>query len=189
MKITKVTAVGRKPVYDISVKDAEHYVLLNGVVTHNSGPMYSANNVLFIGKSQEKHGNEIVGYNFTINVEKSRFAKEKSKLNLLVTYEKGISKWSGLLDIAIESNNVVSPSKGWFSRVNTETGEIEDKKWRASSTECKEFWAPILSNKSFQEWVRNRYQVSSGKLISDESIDQELNIADEDIDREIQGYQ
>lgn len=41
MKIKSVKAVGKKEVYDLSVADVEHYVLENGIVTHNTGVMYS----------------------------------------------------------------------------------------------------------------------------------------------------
>jgi len=50
MKVTSVKNVGRKPVFDLSVDQAEHYVLENGVVTHNTGIMYSADNVWILGR-------------------------------------------------------------------------------------------------------------------------------------------
>ena len=71
MKIKSIERVGKTPVYDISVKDAEQYVLKNGVVTHNTGPMYSSNNVFIIGKRQIKEGKDIIGWQFMLNVEKS----------------------------------------------------------------------------------------------------------------------
>ena len=109
MKIKSIKSVGRLPVYDISVEEAEHYILENGVVTHNTGGMYSANYVFIIGKAQEKDGTELVGWNFTINIEKSRYTKEKSKFPFLVTYKGGISKYTGLMDLALESENVIKP--------------------------------------------------------------------------------
>ena len=45
MKIKSITAVGRKKVFDLSVKNDEHYILENGVVTHNTGSYYSADNI------------------------------------------------------------------------------------------------------------------------------------------------
>ncbi|UQJ95780.1 RecA-like recombination protein [Klebsiella phage CPRSB] len=53
-----------------------------------------------------KEGTEVVGYDFIMNIEKSRFVKEKSKFPLHVTYEGGISMYSGLLDLAMEMNFV-----------------------------------------------------------------------------------
>ena len=37
MKIKTIKAIGKQPVYDLSVENVEHYVLENGVVTHNTG--------------------------------------------------------------------------------------------------------------------------------------------------------
>jgi len=166
-KIVSIKPVGRMNVHDISVDEAEHYILENGVVSHNSGLIYSANQAFIIGKSQEKEGTEIVGWNFTLNVEKSRFVRERSKLPFLVTYNGGISKYSGLLDIALESKHVTRPSQGWYSRVDLDTGEIEDRKWRAKDTNCGEFWDSILTQDSFNDHVKAKYQL--GKIALDDT--------------------
>jgi len=131
---------------------------------------YSANQIFVIGKSQEKDGTDLIGYNFTINIEKSRFVREKSKLPFLVTYENGISRYSGMLEIALESGHVMKPSNGWYSRVNTETGEIEAKKWRAKEATTNEFWGQLLSDETFKAAIKKRYQLSAESLMSAESL-------------------
>lgn len=141
------------------------------VVSGGTSVMYSANQVFIISKSQEKQGDDLVGWNFTINIEKSRFVKEKSKLPFTVLYEDGISTWSGLMDIALESKHVVKPSNGWYAKVDPETGEVEQKKHRLKDTDNAAFWVPILKMKSFQNYVENTYKVSNGKLISDDDIE------------------
>jgi len=171
MKIKSITSVGKRKVYDLSVKEAEHYVLENGVVTHNTGSYYSADNIYILGRQQEKEGTEIVGYNFIINVEKSRYVREKAKIPVTVTFEGGISKWSGLLEMALESGHVVKPSNGWYSRVNTETGEVEDKKYRIADTDSKEFWEPILADETFKEWIAKTYQQNTGSIFKDEETE------------------
>lgn len=170
MRITSVKPIGKKKVYDLSVKDAEHYILENGVVTHNTGSYYSADNIFILGRQQEKEGTEIIGYNFIINVEKSRYVREKAKVPVTVTFEGGINKYSGLLDIALETGHVIKPSNGWYSRM-LEGGEIEDKKWRIKDTESAEFWDPILSSDSFKEKIEGAYQFSSNVMGSDEEIE------------------
>jgi RecA/RadA recombinase len=130
------------------------------VVSGGTGVMYSSNNVWIIGRSQEKDGTELVGYSFTINIEKSRFVKEKSKLKFLVKFDGGIDKYSGLLDLALDSGHVKKPSNGWYSRVDTETGVIEDKKWREADTHNKEFWRPILGNQEYLDFVKNTFQLA-----------------------------
>jgi len=137
------------------------------IVGGGTGSYYSADNIFIIGRQQEKEGTEVVGYNFIINVEKSRYVKEKSKIPVTVSFDGGISRWSGLLDIAIDSGLVVKPSNGWYSRVNMDTGEIEDKKFRVKDTDTKDFWLPIITNKKFRDYVENRYCVASGDIIQD----------------------
>lgn len=168
MKIISIKRIGKRPVYDISVAEAEHYILKNGVVTHNTGGMYSANQVFIIGKAQEKDGTEIIGWNFTINIEKSRFVKEKSKFMFEVTYNKGISKWSGLMDLALESGHCVKPKNGWYTKSNPMTGEVEEKNRRLADTENKEFWGPILDDPTFNKFVEDKFGLSNGSIIQDE---------------------
>jgi len=82
------------------------------IVGGGTGSYYSADNIFIIGRQQEKDGTEITGYNFIINVEKSRYVKEKSKIPVSVSFDGGISTWSGLLELALESKHVVKPKNG-----------------------------------------------------------------------------
>lgn len=162
MRIASITPAGKKKVYDLSVEEVQHYVLENGVVTHNTGVYYSADNIYIIGRQQEKDGSELTGYNFIINVEKSRHVREKSKIPIEVSFEGGISKWSGLLEVALDGGFVIKPSNGWYSRKG------EDQKYRAKDTYTKEFWLPILASKEFQDYVTKTYQVSGNDLMSED---------------------
>jgi RecA/RadA recombinase len=136
------------------------------IVGGGTGSYYSADNIFIIGRQQEKEGTEVVGYNFIINVEKSRYVKEKSKIPVTVSFDGGISKWSGLLDLALESKHVVKPTNGWYSKVDPTTGEVEEKKYRIKDTDTKEFWMPIIKDKTFQEFIENKYRVASGNIMS-----------------------
>ena len=131
------------------------------VVSGGTGVVYSADTILIIGRQQQKEGTEIIGYNFVLNVDKSRFIREKSKLPLSVTFEGGINTFSGLLDLAQELGFVVKPKNGWYSRayLNEETGEIEpeEKNWRAKDTDCVEFWKPMFQHKPFKDACNDRY--------------------------------
>jgi len=135
------------------------------IVGGGTGSYYSADNIFIIGRQQEKEGTEVVGYNFIINVEKSRYVKEKSKIPVTVSFDGGISRWSGLLDIAVESGHVIKPSNGWYSKVDKETGEVEEKKYRLKDTDTKDFWLPIITSKSFQTYVEEKYRVSAAEIM------------------------
>lgn len=141
------------------------------IVSGGTGVYYSADNIYIIGRQQEKDGTDLTGYNFIINVEKSRYVREKSKIPVEVSFEGGISKWSGLLEVALDGGFVVKPSNGWYSRKG------EDQKYRAKDTYTKEFWVPILTNKEFQQYIIDSYKVSNSSLITQE-------VSDEDIDDE-----
>ena len=146
------------------------------IVGGGTGSYYSADNIFIIGRQQEKEGTEVVGYNFIINVEKSRYVKEKSKIPVTVSFDGGISKWSGLLDLALESKHVVKPTNGWYSKVDPTTGEVEEKKYRIKDTDTKEFWMSILKDKTFQQFIEDKYRVASGNIMSsdiDETFDLE----------------
>jgi RecA/RadA recombinase len=138
------------------------------IVGGGTGSYYSADNIFILGRQQEKDGTEITGYNFIINVEKSRYVKEKSKIPVNVSFDGGINKWSGLLDVALESGHVIKPSNGWYSKVNKETGEVGDKK-RLADTQQESFWKDILTDESFKQFVKEKYEVAFGNIMGQDT--------------------
>jgi len=140
------------------------------IVGGGTGSYYSADNIYILGRQQEKDGADLVGYSYIINVEKSRYVREKSKIPVTVRFDGGVSKYSGLLDMALESGHVTKPSNGWYSRVNTKTGEVEPKKWRLADTDVAEFWDQILENDSFKDWIRDNYSFGSAVTTEDENV-------------------
>ena len=124
------------------------------VVGGGTGIYYSANNIWIIGRRQNKTGTEVTGYDFVIKVEKSRYVKEQSKIPISVSWEGGIDEMSGLLDVAMSGEYVFKPSNGWYSKAG------EEKKYRLKELNS-EFWADILENPEFQDYVRKVFQVGS----------------------------
>lgn len=139
------------------------------IVGGGTGSYYSADNIYIIGRQQDKDDKtkEIQGYDFIINVEKSRYVKEKSKIPITVSFNGGISRWSGLLNIAIDSGHIIKPSNGWFSKVKQDTGEVEDKKYREKETNTKEFWDSILNDTSFSDFVIKKYGIAYGNIMGE----------------------
>ena len=181
MKLVSKTNVGKQPVYDLSVADKEQYVFGNGIVSHNTGVMYSANTVLFVTKAQEKDGADLAGFKFTLVAEKSRMVKEKSKFPLIVTFDKGINKYSGMLDLATELGWIVKPKMGFYSRVID--GVQEEQLWRAKATNTEEFWSPILNNPKFDEDCKARFRLSGAAKVEDEHLEDEH--LEDDIDYDL----
>jgi len=144
------------------------------IVSGGTGIYYSANNIWILGRRQNKTGTEVTGYDFVINVEKSRFVKEKSKIPISVSWEGGVETYSGLLDVAMAGGYVVKPSNGWYSSVNMDTGEISEKKVRQSGTLEKAFWDPIFANTNFKEFVKNQFTIGyKSEIDMDEILEME----------------
>jgi RecA/RadA recombinase len=136
------------------------------IVGGGTGSYYSADNIFILGRQQEKDGTEVVGYNFIINVEKSRYAKEKSKIPISVSFDGGIQKYSGLVDIAIEGNFVSKPSPGWYAKVDQKTVEIGDKV-RFEATQTDAFMLPLLKDVKFKEFVNQKYGIAYGNIMGE----------------------
>lgn len=135
------------------------------VVSGGTGIYYSADQIFIIGRQQEKDGQELVGYNFIINVEKSRYVREKSRIPIEVSFEGGISKWSGLLQVAQDGGFVVKPSNGWYSHRG------QEKKYRIKETYTKDFWSPLLMNREFRDYIETTYRISASGLGQDLAMD------------------
>ena len=139
------------------------------IVSGGTGIYYSADNIWIIGRQQDKDDKELLGYHFVINIEKSRFVKEKSKIPITVGFDSGINKWSGLLDLALEGNFILKPRAGWYTRLDPTTGEIIGKNYRAADiVDNGDFWKAIFDETNFAEWIKNKYSLSSAKLIKED---------------------
>lgn len=139
------------------------------VVSGGTGIYYSADNIWIIGRQQDKDDKELLGYHFVINIEKSRYLKEKSKIPITVSFDSGINKWSGLLDLALEGNFLTKPKQGWYARVDQETGEIMGKNYRAGDiVDNGDFWKSIFEETNFASWIKNRYSLSNGEIMREE---------------------
>lgn len=125
------------------------------VMSAGQGPLLSADTVFFMGRSQEKDTTGITGYNFKLKVHKSRFVKEGSVFPLNISFEEGVDKYSGLLDLAIEHGIITKPNKISYCR----NGDENDK-WSISKLDRNdEFWEPIVENEEFKKWVERKYRI------------------------------
>ena len=136
------------------------------IVGGGTGSYYSADTIWILGRQQDKTGTEVTGYNFIINVEKSRYVREKSKIPVTVSFEGGIQKYSGLLEVALEGGFVQKPSNGWYAKVDMTTGEI-GQKYREADTHHKDFWGELLKNEKFKEFIQQKYSIAYGNIMGD----------------------
>ena len=114
-KITSVKElIEKETTYDMKVKDSHHYILKNGVVSHNTmdlfpqdvqgggkGVDYSASSIVFLSKAQLKTGNEddldlnSSGILVTAKAKKNRNAKPK-KIKFEINHTSGVNPFKGL---------------------------------------------------------------------------------------------
>jgi RecA/RadA recombinase len=146
------------------------------IVSGGTGIMYSANTVFIISKSQEKDGTDLAGWKFTINIEKSRYVKEKSKLQFTVMYDSGIQKWSSMFDLAAEAGYILKPKVGWYQLVDPNTGEVSEKNYRqAEVMKNDNYFETLVNNSDFKTFVEHKFKLAAS---------QNGNKKEEDIDIE-----
>lgn len=139
------------------------------VVGGGTGSYYGSDNIWILGRQQDKDDKEIKGYHFVINVEKSRYVKEKSKIPITVSFEGGINRWSGLLDVAIDGGYIVKPKVGWYATVNQETGEVNTPSRRAGDiVDNKEFWVQLFQETDFADYIEKKYKMSMGPIMDED---------------------
>jgi RecA/RadA recombinase len=152
------------------------------IVSGGTGAYYSSDAIWIIGRQQEKDGNEVSGYHFVINIEKSRYVREKSKIPITVTFEGGISRWSGLMDVAEEGGYLRKPKVGWYEAVDPKTGEVlSEKLLRAKEiVDNPAFWTMMFTKTDFATHIKDRYTMAtkthfaeSAPIVSD--LEEELD--------------
>lgn len=151
------------------------------IVSGGTGIYLSADNIWILGRQQEKEGTEIKGYHFVINIEKSRHVREKSKIPITVTFEGGIAKWSGLMEVAEEGGFLRKPKVGWFEPVNPDTGEVlSEKLMRAKEiADNGTFWKMMFDKTNFAGYIKDKYTVATRTLINDDAAYIDLDDEDE----------
>lgn len=127
------------------------------IVGGGTAVTYSANQIFIITKSQEKDGTELTGWNFTINIDKSRFVREKSKFTFTVLFGKGIAKYSGLFDLAMEIGFIKKATQSSYCVPSIDPA----KTYRRKDIEFNaDFWESVLADDKFKELVYNSYSLA-----------------------------
>jgi RecA/RadA recombinase len=152
------------------------------VVSGGKGQYYSADNIYILGRQQQKGtaaegtDKEIIGWDFIITVEKSRYVKEKAKIPVTVSYEKGVSPFSGLLAWAEEFGLVTKGKIGnsvAYSRPFIKGDELVLTK----NTNTADFWAPFWKDTNFADCIKAKYKLPDGE--------ENVSKAAEEVDEEV----
>lgn len=169
--ITPMLTLKDIPLLAINHTYQEQGLFPKQIVSGGTGVTYSANDVWIIGRQQDKKGTEVQGYHFIINIEKSRFVKEKSKIPISVTWDGGIERWSGLLNVAMEGEYVVKPKNGWYQAKNPATGEELSGNVREKQTLEKDFWTPVFEKTDFKQFIEKKFKASTVAMIAPDHED------------------
>jgi RecA/RadA recombinase len=132
------------------------------IVGGGTGSYFASDTLWIVGRQQEKVDGAVTGFHFILNIEKSRFVKEKSKLPVTAIFDMGIEPFSGLLENAIEAGLVEKPSPGWYIKKG------HNIKVREAATKDMVFWKDILDNEEFNEFIKKKYQVGYGDILAAE---------------------
>ena len=76
-----------------------------------SGLKYAASSIVYLSKKNEKDGTEVIGNIIHCKNHKSRLTQENKMVDVRLTYNKGLDKYYGLLDLALKY--------GMFKQVST----------------------------------------------------------------------
>jgi hypothetical protein len=86
-----------------------------------SGLKYAASSIIFLSKKKEKEGTEIIGNIIHCKNAKSRMTVENRMVDVRLSYDKGLDRYYGLLDMALAFN--VFTKEG--TRVKLPNGKTE----------------------------------------------------------------
>ena len=67
-----------------------------------SGLKYAASSIVFLSKKKDKNGTEVVGNIVHCKNHKSRLTIENKMVDVRLSYEKGLDRYYGLLELAIK---------------------------------------------------------------------------------------
>ena len=139
------------------------------IVGGGTGSYYSADAIWILGRQQDKDADGIAGYHFVINIEKSRYVKEKSRIPITVSFEGGINRWSGLLDVALDGGYIVKPKNGWYATVDRDSGEVRQPSMRANDiVNNKDFWMNMFNTTDFASHIEKTYKVAHGSIMEND---------------------
>jgi RecA/RadA recombinase len=138
------------------------------IVSGGTGGYYSSDAIWILGRQQNKDGDELAGYHFIINIEKSRYVQEKSKIPITVSFDGGINRWSGLFDVALEGKYIVPGKKGWYNRVDMETGEVMEPAFQRSKVDNNsEFWGKMFLETDIESFIEKTYKISNSAIMGE----------------------
>ncbi|ASZ77598.1 hypothetical protein [Salmonella phage SP1] len=136
----------------------------------------SSNQLWFITRAQVKEDKDLLGWQFTVNIMKGRFVREKAKFPVTVLYEGGIDRWSGMLEIARMLGYVDLVSGSWYQRTAKGGFDPEKEKKYRKAELGDDFWYPLLENPDFVDDVNNMFGISQSSVMPADMLERLDNV-------------
>ena len=138
-----------------------------------SGLKYSASTILNLTKRKERIDTEVIGNIIKCKTEKSRLSKENKVVEVLLTYEHGLDRYYGLVDLGVDA--------GLFKKVSNRIEFPDGTKHYAKTIYANPetyFTETVLTR--LEEHAKKEYQYGLGSDASENGADKETPIvADE----------
>lgn len=161
------------PLIAIAHTYKEQTLFPKDIISGGQGILLSSDNAWIITRRKDLESQKqkkTVGYEFVINVEKSRYVQEKSKIPITVTFGGGIKRYSGLFDIALEGGFLRKPKNGWYEPFDPVTGELlADKMFTEQHLldNKDDIWNTLIEKTNFPDYVRTTFKFEGSPLLDD----------------------
>lgn len=159
-------------VYDFTVADVHHYILSNGVVTHNSyvpmsemsggmGLKYVSDCIVMLSKSKEKDKDKnVIGNIIKIKMIKSRLSRENTQVDTRISYTGGLDRYAGVLDMAEASGLVTKAAGGRYKFPHIESAVFES----VIAKDPEKYFTPEFLQRLDDEYVKPTFTYGSSLL-------------------------
>lgn len=152
--ITAESAIKQIPIAVINHSYQTLSLYSTEVASGGRKTQYAAHSLFFITKAQEKEDKELKGFTFTLRAGLSRYVKENATFPILVKFNEGIDRYSGIFDLALELGFIRSEKQGYYLLPN------DEKSYRRAAIEDNtEFLEALLANKDFCDTVEKKYSL------------------------------
>jgi RecA/RadA recombinase len=142
-------------------------------ISGGNGVKYFPNLILTMTKSKHKSGLDVIGSNIRCKTFKSRLSKENQVVVITNTYEKGLEKWSGMIEFAIEAG-VAKKSGSWVQF----EGHDAKAQSKAIYREPEKYFTPEILEK-INYWVKQNFNYGNQNdtvYDMEEQLDQEAEL-------------
>ena len=127
-----------------------------------SGLKYAASSIVYLSKKKEKDGTEVIGNIIHCKNQKSRLTVENKMVDVRLTYDKGLDRYYGLLDLALKY--------GIFKQVSTRI-ELPDGKTQFGKTinnNPETYFTPEILDQ-LNECCKKEFKYGNSDIIEEES--------------------